>query len=549
MSKSVTTVKSGLEIQNEIIEGVRTVANAVGITLGPAGKCVAIQGGFEGAIPEVTRDGATVAKSIRLKNEIQNIGAQLVRKAAESTEEQVGDSTSSTCVLIRELCEKGRKAAQTGSNINEVKSGMMKASKWITDYIAKNAIPIEGDLEKIRKVATISANNDPVIGNLVVECMEKVGTDGVITADLSYSIDTTVDITTGMKLDRGWTSPHYVTSPNDGKCILDDPLIVVAGEKLANINQLAPLINKIMEAGSRPFLIICDDADEMVNATLAINNMRGAIRCCVVKGLDFGDSRKNLMQDIATMVGATYLCPENGIDVSNATIDNLGGAKKVVVSRDSCIIYEGKGSEDEINARADILRARLNDPSIASYDKTKFEKRLAGLTGGIGIIRAGGASEVEKINKKATIEDSILASKSAISEGCAPGCGYIYLMASLDVKKDKKFWKDLEGDEVEGAKIVFSSLPEVMRLIAENSGVSGDLVLNEVSKSKKKFWGYNAKTKKYGHLLDEGILDSAKALRVAIENSISAASMILLVDCSLTREEVENTDAGGDLSI
>ena len=530
-------INHGLDTQAKMIEGVVKTVDAIKTTLGPAGKCVAISNDF--GSPEITRDGATVAKSISFSDPIVDMGAQLVKKAASRTEEQAGDSTSTCSVLIKEFCTRGQRSLSTGRNVYEIKTGMGKAMRWVKDYITKNSILVDGDFEKIRKVATISANNDPEIGNLVVECMEKVGVNGIITAELSSGLDTQIDVTTGMKIDRGWISPQYVTSPEEGKCIMENPYILVVGEKLSSINQMMGILEELVKSG-RPFLIICDDIDDVVNTTLLMNTLQGAIRCCVVKGIDFGDGRKNIMADIAVAVGATFLIPESGTSVSTATLADLGTAKKVIVSRDSTVIYEGAGDPERINERADVLKARLADPSTSEYDKNKFERRLANLVGGIGIIKAGGASEAEKLNLKATIEDSILASKSAIEEGCVPGGGYIYYKSSLDVRKDRAFWKSLVGDEKEGAEIVFASLPCIMRTIAENSGMSGDVVLRDLEKTKAMI-GYNAKTKKYGNLLEEGVLDSSKAIRVALENSVSAAAMILLTDCTVISEPEDNS--------
>ncbi len=536
-------IDKGSDTQSKIIEGVIKTADAIKTTLGPAGKCVAIDNGF--GAPEITRDGATVAKSISFSDPLLNMGAELVKKAASRTEEQCGDSTSTCSILLKEFCEKGRRHLNAGCNVNELKSGMMKAMDWTKEFIKSNSISIDGDFEKIKRVATISANNDPVIGSLVVECMEKVGINGVITADLSSGLDTQVDVTTGMKLERGWSSPHYVTSPEEGKCVMDNPYIIVIGEKLSSVNQLLGVMESIMRS-ARPFLIVCDDIDDVVNTTLIANTLQGAIRCCVVKGVDFGDNRKNIMADLAVSTGGKYLTPENGLSITTATIEDFGSAQRVVISRDSTIIYQGAGDLDSIESRANVIKARISDPTTSDYDKTKFEKRLANLVGGIGIIKAGGASETEKLNLKATIMDSILASKSAIEEGCVPGGGYVYYKASLESSKDKSFWKLLTGDEKEGAEIVFSSLPCILRTVAENSGKSGEVVLSELNKSTKSPWGYNAKTKKYCYLLEDGILDSAKAIRVALENSISAASMILLTDCTIINEPNES-NKGNDL--
>ena len=532
-------IKFGESAQEKIIEGVELAANAIARTLGPAGRGVSL--GLDFGAPEITRDGASVAKFITFSDPMLNQGAQLVKKAASLTEDSAGDGTSSCSILTKELCKKGQRAIKTGANVNEIKSGMLKAQKWMTQYIAQNATKVDGDLELIRKVATISANNDPEVGNLVVECMNKVGINGVLTADMASGLETVIDVTTGMKLDRGWSSPQYVTVPEEGTCVMDDPYVLVVGEKISSVSQMLPLIQLIMPTG-RPFLIICDEMDEVVNTTLVLNVLQGAVRCCVVKGIDFGDSRKNIMNDIAVATGATYICPETGIDITQATLESLGAAHKVVISKDHTIIYQGAGSPKQINDIAEVLKKRLADPGISSYDKSKFEKRLANLVGGIGVIKAGGATEAEKQNRKATIQDAILASKSAIDEGCAPGGGYIYYKGSLEAKNDKEFWKTLEGDEKEGAEIVFSSLPIIMKTIAENSGVSGDVVLADIKKGKKKNYGYNAKTKTYCDLAEAGVLDSAKVLRVALENSVSTASMILLIDCVIIDEEEKKAE-------
>jgi len=529
-------IKQGTSAQEAIIEGVVKTVDAIKTTIGPAGKGVAlINMGF----PEITRDGATVAKSIQFSDPAQNIGAQMVKKAATLTEEQAGDGTSSTSLLIKELCLKGRKAVQTGSNVNEVKSGMLKAGKWMDEFIKKSSTPINGDFDLIGKVATISANNDPEVGALVVQGMKQVGIDGLLTADAASGLDTVIDITTGMKLDRGWSSPQYITDPTTGECVMENPYVLVVSEKISSVNQIAPLMQSLMNEGNgRPMLILCDSIDDNVNTVLILNVLRGALRCCVVQGVDFGDNRKNLMNDVAVATGATYICAENGIAMADATLANLGGANKVVVSRDSCIIYEGQGDPQELQNLASNLKARMSDPKNSDYDKSKFEKRLANLTGGIAIIKAGGATEAEKMNRKATIEDSILAAKSAIAEGFVPGGGYVYFKGAQTVERDKTFWKNLKGDEIEGARIVFSSLPIVMRTIAENSGTSGDVILESI-RHKKDNVGYNAKKKHFANLLDDGILDSAKVIRVALENSISTASMILLTDC-IIMDEPEN---------
>lgn len=520
--------------QEKIIKGVNKATEAVKVTLGPAGHSVAISTDF-GAV-DASRDGANILKSINFKDQEENIGAQLVKKASTLTESEAGDSTTTTAILTNELVMKGQKAVQTGSNINEVKAGMLKAGKWVGKYIKDKTIEVGGDLEKIRKVATISANNDPEVGNLIVKCMEQVGENGVITSELSSGLDTTIDITTGMKFNRGWASPQYVTSAEDGKCVMENPYIIVVGEKISSVNQILGLMQEIMKTG-RPFLFVVDDMDEVVNTTLVLNTLQGAIRCCVVKGIDFGDARKNAMADIAIATGGTFICQENNVTISDATLEHLGAAKKVIVSKDSTVIVEGQGEPEKIQARVDVLKSRMKSPDVSEYDKNKFETRIANLSGGIAVIKVAAATEVEAQNKKATVDDAVLASKSAIEEGCLPGSGYIYLKAANEMMKDVKFIKSLEGDELDGVKIVANSLPVILQTVVENAGISSAIVIDNILKSKKDNYGFNAKTKKYCNLLDSGILDSTKAVRVALENAISTASTILLIDSAIINED------------
>lgn len=513
-----------------VISGIKKSVSVISQTLGPKGRYVAIQSPFGG--PDITRDGATVAKSISLPDPSEELGVALVKAAATKTEEQAGDSTTTTSLLIQEMVTKGEKYLTTGANLTEIKEGMDMAVREVTKYIQSQSIQVDGDLEKIRKVATISANNDPRVGDLIVEAMGKVGETGVIVADLSSGLDTTIEVVEGFKLDRGWASPHFITSPETGKCEMENPVILIAGEKISSVPQILPAIEASMKTlGGRPLLIFCDDMDENVMTTLVMNVLQGAIRCCVVKGLDYGDNRKNIMEDIAVATGGTYICPEYGLTTGSMTAEHLGMAEKVVISKDTCIIYSGQGDPEEIKARLEILRNRLEDPGTSDYEKTKFEKRISCLSGGIGIIRAGGASETEKNARKATIDDAILASKSAISEGVLPGGGSVFLRAS---KVLQGTIKKLTQDQETGVKIVLESLPVIAWTIAENSGASGDVVVEKILAKKDPVYGYNAKAGKYCNLLEAGILDSAKALRVSLENSASAAGMCLLTSCVLT---------------
>ena len=452
----------------------------------------------------------------------------------------VTHNTSSTSILIQEMVKKGQRYLNSGANVNEIKDGMEAAGKWVSEYIKNHSDKVEGDLEKIKQVATISANNDPEIGGLISECMEKVGINGVITADMSYSLDTSIEVINGMKIERGWASPHFITEKESAQCVMSNPYILVVGEKISSVGQLIPILEPMVQSG-RPFVIICDDMDEVVLSTLVLNTLQGACRCCVLKGIEFGENRGPVMQDIATATGATYITPEIGLSVTDATLEMLGSAKKVSIGKYTSIIFEGTGDEDMINERIETIKARLEDKNLSKYDRGRWEKRLANLSGGIGVIHAGGASEVERVNKKATVEDAILASKSAISEGVVPGGGYTFLWASEEGRKElfKKGNKWTE-DEIVGIQIVLDSLRSITWNVCNNAGISGDEVISKLLSSKKGK-GFNAKTKKYSDLIKDGILDSAKVLRVSLENSISAASMILLTDCAITDEVEEET--------
>lgn len=546
----MTTKKITKDAKLEIINGVNEIAETISVTLGPSGKCVAIKTPYG---TDVTRDGATVAKAIDLHG-LKGIGSELVQKAASKTEEQAGDGTSTTSVLLAKLCKEGLRADGSGFNMNEVRSGMHKAENRIVEMISTYSQKIgDDDFDKMESIATISANNDPEVGKIVADCVKQVGRDGVITADVAYSLTTEVEITDGMELGRGWSSPLYVNSPADGKCVMENCLVAVIGERVSSVNQIVNLLQTVSESGS-PLLLVCDDIDNIVNATIIANVQRGALRCCVVKGLDFGDGRKNVMEDLAIMTGATHMEPELGKSVSNITKLDLGHVKKVVVSKDNTVILGGDGDPTLIAERVEVLRSRLEDPRASDFDKNKFSKRLANMTGGIAVIRAGGASETEKMNRRATIEDSILATKSALTEGYVPGAGFVYIKAMLELEKDKDFWKSLSGDEIQGAKIVQSSLTTILHTISSNSGKAGDVVVSEVmrgiSQSRKGGnYGLNAKTGIYCNLLEEGIIDSAKVVRVALQNAVSAASMILMIDSAVTEEETNDAGVTPDLGL
>lgn len=523
--------------ESKIAKGVEEVSKVVKETFGPTGHCVSIQTPF--GSPDITRDGATVAKGITLSDPEENMGAELVKKAAGATEDQAGDGTSTTTILINEMIQQAKVRIKNNTDLNEVKVGMQAALKEVTKYIQDNSVPVDGDLDKIHRVATISANNDSTIGDLIIDCMKKVGINGVITADIGNSLEDKVDVTSGFKIDRGWSSPNFITSPKEGECVLDAPAVLVVNEKLSTIPQLQNILTSFAQKfQGKPIIIFCDDIDDSVLTMFLYNHIAGRLKCCVIKGIDFGDNRKNIMEDIATYTGATFVCSEYGLELSKVGIDVLGEAKKITVSKDSTIIYEGVGDTDTINERLEILKARLNDSNISKFEKDKFEHRIAALSGGIGIIKAGGCSEVEQVNKKATIEDAILASKSAIEEGVTAGGGTIFLKAYFDLIPQK-----LTKDALVGWDIVINSLPIVTKTVSENSGSNGDVVIENIRRKKsKKYYGFNAKTGEYGDLFSMGVLDSSKVLRVSLENSISTASMIILTKSVVIEDKKEKEE-------
>lgn len=524
--------------ENAIINGVEKVNNAVKETFGPMGKCVAIKTNF--GLPDITRDGATVAKAITLKDEIENLGAEIVKSAASSTEDQAGDGTTTTTILLSEMLRQAKNKIRDGHNLNEVKDGMYFALKEVTEYIKSHSTPVDGDLDKIHRVATISANNNSHVGDLIVDCMKKVGVDGVITSDVGNSIEDQIEIASGFKVDRGWSSPNFITEAKEGECVLDAPAILVVAEKLSSIPQIQPILSSFFQnCQGRSIMIFCDDIDDVVLTTLLINHLQGRLKCCVVKGIDFGDNRKNIMEDIATYTGATFVCSDFNLELSKVGIEVLGEAKKVVVSKDSTIIFEGEGDPDTIKARLEILKSRLEDPKISKFEKDKFERRVASLGGGVGIIKAGGVSKTEQENKKATIDDAILASKSALSEGVVTGGGLVFLRAYFDLTLPK----NITDSNMVGWEIVMDSLPIIIKTISENSGKNGEVVINNIkAKKSKENFGYNAKVGTYGDLFDMGVLDSAKVLRVSLENAISNASMIILTSCVVYEEKKKDDE-------
>lgn len=520
--KKIVTTNQG------VIDGVNDAVDTIKTTLGPKGKFVAVTNGF--GSPDITRDGATVAKNLSSNDKEKAIGIEMVKRASQITEALAGDGTSSTAVLIQEMIRIGtHKINQRGISLSEVKDGMIAAGKEVVRLIQEQSIDCKTDIEKVRQVATISANNDPAIGDLIVECLEKLGMDAVITSDVSPRTDTRVNIVEGLQITRGWTSPLFVTDPNSGTCTLDDPAILVTMEKINNIKQLMPLMESLgRNLTGKPLLIICDDMSDNVLNTIVYNTVKGAIKACVIKGVDFGENRKHLMEDIACVVGAKNVGSiVGGTTLVNMSLTDLGEARKVVVSADRTTIFEGAGNKDEINARLEIIRTRVADPQVSDYDKHKYERRIASLSQGIAVIQAGGATDIERESNKQTIEDAVLASRSAIEEGVLPGSGIIIQRISED-KKSLKF-NGKSKSFLLGVEIVKESLGSVWKTVLDNADFSWEVVWNNI-RSKGGNYGYDVKGDRYGDLMEFGILDSTKVVRCSVENAVSTASMCLLID-------------------
>lgn len=530
-----------------IVSGIKTVSELVAKTLGPRGKVVAIEqeGGYDDVI--MSRDGATCAKSVKLSGD-RGLGVNLIQKAALATESEVGDATSTTCVLTNEMISQGlRWTRDQAYNLNEIREGMEKAEKVLIDFIKNHAVQIEGDEEKVRNVATISSNNDPEVAEYIVQAMKSLGgftEDATVVSEISKSLDKIqLEVRDGMRIEKGFSNLAFITDPKEGICELENPLILVVGQKIQTISQIQNFLEQYQKAGflKRPLMIFAEECSDVVTGMLAWNSQAGALQSGLVTKVSFGEDAKNVSQDIATAVGATFVCPENNIRLEDCNIDVLGQAKKIVISKSETIIYGGDGKKDDINARVEILKARLADKSITEYEKHKFEKRIQSLIGGIAVLKVGGASEIEATNRKLTVDDAILCSHASIQEGILTGGGlsFLKMMPELD-KYVKENSKTLTESEKIGIKIVHDSLPVIIKTIAENSGKSGEVVLDNVLRSKAENFGYNAKTGKYGDLVKDGVLDSARGIRMSITNAISCSSLVLLTDSCVLLDKKED---------
>ncbi len=511
------------EARRSVLSGVETLAKAVKVTLGPKGRNVVLDKKF--GSPTVTKDGVSVAKEIELQDPYENMGAQMVKEVASKTSDIAGDGTTTATVLAEAIYREGLKNVTAGHNPMALKRGIEKAVSAVVDEIEGISQPTAGKTE-IAQVATISANNDPEIGDLIANAMEKVGKDGVITVEEAKSMDTMLDVVEGMQFDKGYISPYFVTDSERMECSLDDPYILIHEKKISAMKDLLPILEKVVQQG-KSMLIIAEDVEGEALATLVVNKLRGTMRISAVKAPGFGDRRKAMLEDIAILTGGRVITEDIGIKLENVTFEDLGQAKRVVIDKDESTIIEGAGSQSEIEGRISQIRRQI-DETTSDYDREKLQERLAKLAGGVAVINVGAATETEMKEKKARVEDALHATRAAVEEGIVPGGGVVYLRGSgaLDGLQ-------VNGDEATGVGIVRRALEEPLRHIAANAGAEGSVIIEHV-KQKEGAVGYNANTGDYEDLMSAGVIDPAKVTRIALQNASSIAALLLTTETLVT---------------
>jgi chaperonin GroEL len=522
------------EARTRLKSGIDQLANAVKVTLGPKGRNVVIQKSF--GAPVITKDGVTVAKEIELEDAVENMGAQMVKEVASKTADAAGDGTTTATVLAQAMVNAGMKYVTAGANPMDLKRGIDKAVSAVIADLKKQSEEVGSDFNKIRQVASISANNDEEIGSLIADAMKRVTKDGVITVEEAKGTDTYVDEVIGMQFDRGYLSPYFITNTENMTTEYDNPLILIHDKKISNVQEIVPILEKAVQTG-RPLLIIAEDVDSQALGTLVVNRLRAGLKIVAVKAPGFGDRRKAMLEDIAILTGGVVISEEKGYKLENATVAELGQAEKITVDKDNTTIVHGKGQKADINARIAQIKAQI-ETTTSDYDKEKLQERLAKLAGGVAVLYVGAATEVEMKEKKDRVDDALHATRAAVEEGIVSGGG-VALVRTIkgldDVKPNNE-------DENLGIQIVKKALEAPLRIIAENAGVDGSVVFQEVSKGKGA-QGYNARTGEYEDLKKAGVIDPTKVTRVAIENAASIASMVLTTECVISDKKEEN--AGG----
>ena len=518
-------IKFDIEAREGLKRGIDALANAVKVTLGPKGRNVIISKSF--GSPQVTKDGVSVAKEIELEDALENMGAQMVKEVASKTNDLAGDGTTTATVLAQAIVKEGLKNVASGANPMDLKRGIDKAVVKIVEHLAKQAKEVGSSSEKIKQVASISANNDETIGELIAQAFEKVGKEGVITVEEAKGTDTYVDVVEGMQFDRGYLSPYFVTDSEKMVAELDRPYILLYDKKISTMKDLLPVLEPVAQSG-KPLLIIAEDIDGEALATLVVNKLRGTLRIAAVKAPGFGDRRKAMLEDIAILTGGTVIAEERGFTLENATIDMLGTAERVSIDKDNTTIVNGAGKSEDIKARAAQIKAQIEN-TTSDYDREKLQERLAKLSGGVAVLYIGAASEVEMKEKKDRVDDALHATRAAVEEGIVAGGGIALLRAKNALAKIKP----VNADEETGIKIILKALEAPLRTIVENAGVEGSVIVSKVLESSREAFGYNAKSGQYTDMFRAGIIDPKKVTRVALENAASVAGMILTTECAL----------------
>jgi chaperonin GroEL len=530
-------IKFDIDARDGLKRGVDALANAVKVTLGPKGRNVIISKSF--GAPTVTKDGVSVAKEVELENELENMGAQMVKEVASKTNDLAGDGTTTATVLAQAIVKEGLKNVAAGANPMDLKRGIDKAVKALVVDLEKQAQKVGNSSEKINQVAAISANNDSTIGELIAKAFTKVGKEGVITVEEAKGMETYVDVVEGMQFDRGYLSPYFVTDADKMIADLENPYILLFDKKISNLQEILPILEPVSQSG-RPLLIIAEDVDGQALATLVVNKLRGGLKIAAVKAPGFGDRRKAMLEDIAILTGGTVISEERGFSLENATLDLLGTAETITVDKDNTTIVNGAGNAEAIQSRVNQIKAQI-ETTTSDYDKEKLQERLAKLAGGVAVLYVGAASEVEMKEKKDRVDDALHATRAAVEEGIVAGGG----VALVRAKKVLEKITTENLDETTGIQIINKAIEAPLRIIVENAGGEGSVVLNKVLEGKKDF-GYDAKSDQYVDMLKAGIIDPKKVTRVALENAASVAGMILTTECALI-DIKEDAPAGGGM--
>lgn len=531
-------LKFDIEAREQLKQGIDVLANAVKVTLGPKGRNVIIEKKF--GAPHITKDGVTVAKEIELSDAFQNTGAQMIKSVASKTGDDAGDGTTTATVLAQSICATGLKNVAAGANPMDLKRGIDKAVAKVVEHIKVQSEQVGDDYDKIEQVATVSANNDQEIGKLIADAMKKVSKDGVITIEEAKGRETTIGVVEGMQFDRGYLSPYFVTNTEKMECEMENPLILIYDKKISNLQEFLPILNPAAQTG-RPILVIAEDVESEALTTLVVNRLRTQLKICAVKAPGFGDRRKAMLEDIAVLTGSVVISEEKGLKLEQATLEMLGSAEKVNISKDNTTIVGGKGQKENIDSRIAQIKNEIKN-TTSDYDKEKLQERLGKLSGGVAVLYVGAASEVEMKEKKDRVDDALCATRAAIEEGTIPGGGVALIRALESLE-------GLEGDnadETTGIKIIKRAIEEPLRQIVENAGLEGSVVVEKVRAQKGDF-GYNARKDTYENLRESGIIDPAKVTRVALENAASIAGMLLTTECVIcdAKEDKPEMPMGG----